>query len=89
MITQRTIDRIKSDTGADILLFRVGDYFWEAVHEDAETVSRALGISTRDVSRSGQRIPACGFLYTHLDAYTAKLRSDGFVVDLVGGKGSE
>jgi outer membrane biosynthesis protein TonB len=56
-----------------VLLFRMGD-FYEAFEEDAELVSRVLGLTltTRD-----KTIPMCGFPVTSLEIHLRKLLQGG------------
>ena len=63
----------KASIPADaVLLFRLGD-FYEEFFEDAETVSRALGLTL--TRRQG--IPMCGFPYHALDSYLPRLIAAG------------
>ena len=65
-----------------ILLFQMGD-FYETFYEDAETVSRTLGIAltSRDLDReSGEPIPLAGFPVHALEGYLSRLLKAGFRV---------
>jgi DNA mismatch repair protein MutS len=56
-----------------LLLFRMGD-FYELFHDDAELVSRVLGLTL--TSRDGQ-IPMAGFPHHQLEPYLRKLLHSG------------
>jgi len=60
-----------------ILLFRVGDYY-EALHEDAVTISAVLGIGVM-----GTPIRMAGFPHHCLDLYLPKLVKAGYRVAVV------
>jgi DNA mismatch repair ATPase MutS len=71
-------DKFKAESGADILLFRIGD-FYEAFFDDAKWTAKSLGLTltTRNPKGSKPEIPMTGFPYHQLDAYTAKIVSLG------------
>ncbi len=56
-----------------ILFYRVGD-FYEMFYEDAQTVSKEIGLTlTGKDSGDGERAPMCGVPYHSVDTYIAKL----------------
>lgn len=61
-----------------VLLFRMGD-FYEAFFDDAELISRLLGITltARQKKEDGSGIPLAGFPYHALDGYLARLLRSG------------
>ena len=60
-----------------ILLYRVGE-FYEALFEDAATVSRLLGIVlTRRPQKNAADIPMCGVPAGSADGAVARLRRHG------------
>lgn len=61
-----------------LLLFRMGDFF-ESFYEDAEKVSRVLGIAltARQKKEDGTGIPLAGFPHHALEGYLAKLLRAG------------
>jgi len=61
---------IKEQYPDALLLFRVGD-FYEAYREDAENVSRILGITL--THRGTSKMKFCGFPFHALDTYLPKL----------------
>lgn len=64
-----------------ILLFRVGS-FYEALFEDAELVSDALGLKLSDRPSGGTAspVPQCGFTHQALDTYLPRLLAQGYRV---------
>ncbi|HEX3034727.1 MAG TPA: DNA mismatch repair protein MutS, partial [Thermodesulfobacteriota bacterium] len=63
-----------------IVLFQMGDFF-EAFDEDAETVSRELGIAfTSKQMGKGVRVPLAGVPVHALDQYVGKLIGKGYKV---------
>ncbi len=69
----------KKQAGDAILLFRMGD-FYETFYDDAETISKVLGIAltSRSADKRGQRIPLAGFPYRALESYLTKLVQAGY-----------
>lgn len=61
-----------------VLLFRMGD-FYEAFYDDAELLSRVLGIAltSRQKKDDGSGIPLAGFPHHALDGYLARLLRSG------------
>ena len=70
-------ERIKAEFPDGILLFRLGD-FYETFGEDAEIVSRDLGIAltSKELGR-GHRVPLAGVPTHSLDASVARLLEKG------------
>ncbi len=70
-------ERIKAEFPDGILLFRLGD-FYETFGEDAEIVSRDLGIAltSKELGR-GHRVPLAGVPTHSLDASLARLLEKG------------
>lgn len=66
--------RIKAEHPDELLLFRMGD-FYETFYDDAEVVSRVLGITltSRQKGGGGERIPLAGFPWHALDGYLSRL----------------
>ena len=63
-----------------VLLYRMGDFF-ETFNEDAQTISRVLGITlTSRGSGAAGRIPLAGFPHHQLERYLPKLVSAGYKV---------
>ncbi|HWE61042.1 MAG TPA: DNA mismatch repair protein MutS, partial [Chloroflexota bacterium] len=64
-----------------ILLFRIGT-FYEALFEDAELVSDALGLKLSDRPSGGSAppVPQCGFTHHALDSYLPRLLAQGYRV---------
>ncbi len=69
---------VKAQNPEALLLFRCGD-FYESYGDDAETVSRILGIVLTRRS-TGENIPMAGFPYHSLETYLPKLVRAGFKV---------
>jgi DNA mismatch repair protein MutS len=71
---------IKSANMDSLLFYRMGD-FYELFFDDAETASRALGITlTKRGKHLGQDIPMCGVPVHAADEYLSKLISLGYRV---------
>jgi DNA mismatch repair protein MutS len=71
---------IKSANMDSLLFYRMGD-FYELFFDDAETASRALGITlTKRGKHLGEDIPMCGVPVHAADEYLSKLISLGFRV---------
>ena len=74
---KRQYERIKAEFPDGILLFRLGD-FYETFGEDAEIVSRDLGIAltSKDLG-GGHRVPLAGVPTHSLDSSVARLLEKG------------
>ncbi len=74
---KKQYERIKAEFPDGILLFRLGD-FYETFGEDAEIVSRDLGIAltSKELGR-GHRVPLAGVPTHSLDASLARLLEKG------------
>ena len=72
----RQYDEVKEKHPGTILLFRVGD-FYETFSEDAELVSKELGITLTKRNNGGDQTPLAGFPYHALDTYLPKLVKRG------------
>ncbi|MEX2573243.1 MAG: DNA mismatch repair protein MutS [Balneolaceae bacterium] len=70
---------IKETHPGTILLFRVGD-FYETFSDDAELVSRELGITLTKRNNGGDQTPLAGFPYHALETYLPKLVERGYRV---------
>ncbi len=70
---------IKDQYPGTILLFRVGD-FYETFADDAERVSRELGITLTKRNNGGDMTPLAGFPYHALETYLPKLVKKGYRV---------
>jgi len=70
---------IKEKHPGTILLFRVGD-FYETFSDDAELVSKELGITLTKRNNGGDQTPLAGFPYHALDTYLPKLVKRGYKV---------
>ena len=72
---------LKRRHGDAVLLCRVGD-FYEAFNEDAELISRVLGIALtgRDKDKNGNRVPMSGVPHHSLDSHLYKLVKAGYKV---------
>lgn len=73
---------LKASQPGKILLFQMGDFF-ETFFEDAETVSRVLGIAltSRELDReTGEPVPLAGFPVHALDGYLSRLLRAGYRV---------
>ncbi len=69
-------ERIKAQYPGTILLFRVGD-FYETFSEDAELLSKELGITLTKRNNGGDQTPLAGFPYHALESYLPKLVRKG------------
>lgn len=69
---------VKEQYPGTLLLYRIGD-FYELFYEDAEIISRALGLTltSRDKG-STNPIPMAGFPYQQLDNYLRRLVQAGY-----------
>ena len=65
-------ERIKAQHPGTILLFRVGD-FYETFSEDAELLSKELGITLTRRNNGGDQTPLAGFPHHALESYLPKL----------------
>jgi len=72
----RQYDDVKEKHPGTILLFRVGD-FYETFSDDAELVSKELGITLTKRNNGGDQTPLAGFPYHALDTYLPKLVKRG------------
>lgn len=70
---------IKEKHPGTILLFRVGD-FYETFSDDAELISKELGITLTKRNNGGDQTPLAGFPYHSLDTYLPKLVKLGYRV---------
>ena len=70
---------IKEKHPGTILLFRVGD-FYETFSDDAELISKELGITLTKRNNGGDQTPLAGFPYHSLDTYLPKLVKRGYRV---------
>jgi DNA mismatch repair protein MutS len=71
---------IKAANSDSLLFYRMGD-FYELFFDDAETASRALGITlTKRGKHAGQDIPMCGVPVHAADDYLQKLIAFGYRV---------
>lgn len=68
--------KIKNENPDSILLFRVGD-FYETFGDDAELVSKELGITLTKRNNGSDQTPLAGFPYHALDTYLPKLVKRG------------
>lgn len=75
----RQYDKIKQEHEGTVLLFRVGD-FYETFADDAELVSRELGITLTKRNNGSDQTPLAGFPYHALDTYLPKLVKKGYRV---------
>lgn len=75
----RQYDEVKEKHPGTILLFRVGD-FYETFSEDAELVSKELGITLTKRNNGSDQTPLAGFPYHALDTYLPKLVKRGYRV---------
>ena len=72
--------KLKNQHPDEVLFFRLGD-FYEMFFEDAEKISKELGLTL--TSREGgnkTRIPMCGVPYHSVDNYLAKLIDRGYKI---------
>ena len=72
----RQHQKIKAENPDAILLFRVGD-FYETFGNDAELVSKELGITLTKRNNGSDQTPLAGFPYHALDTYLPKLVKRG------------
>ncbi len=72
----RQHQKIKAENPDSILLFRVGD-FYETFGDDAELVSKELGITLTKRNNGSDQTPLAGFPYHALDTYLPKLVKRG------------
>ena len=70
---------IKEKHPGTILLFRVGD-FYETFGEDAELISKELGITLTKRNNGGDQTPLAGFPHHSIDSYLHKLVKRGHKV---------
>lgn len=70
---------IKEKHPGTILLFRVGD-FYETFADDAQLISKELGITLTKRNNGGDQTPLAGFPYHALDTYLPKLVKRGYRV---------
>lgn len=75
----RQYDEVKEKHPGTILLFRVGD-FYETFSDDAELVSKELGITLTKRNNGSDQTPLAGFPYHALDTYLPKLVKRGYRV---------
>ncbi len=75
----RQYHQIKEEHEGAILLFRVGD-FYETFADDAELVSKELGITLTKRNNGSDQTPLAGFPYHALDTYLPKLVKKGYRV---------
>ncbi|MDZ7681238.1 MAG: DNA mismatch repair protein MutS [Fodinibius sp.] len=75
----RQYHKIKDEHDGAILLFRVGD-FYETFADDAELVSKELGITLTKRNNGSDQTPLAGFPYHALDTYLPKLVKKGYRV---------
>lgn len=75
----RQYHEIKEENEGAILLFRVGD-FYETFADDAELVSKELGITLTKRNNGSDQTPLAGFPYHALDTYLPKLVKKGYRV---------
>ncbi|HLR76202.1 MAG TPA: hypothetical protein VK106_00990, partial [Balneolaceae bacterium] len=71
--------KIKAENPDAVLLFRVGD-FYETFGDDAELVSKELGITLTKRNNGADQTPLAGFPYHALDTYLPKLVKKGYRV---------
>ncbi|MEX0723417.1 MAG: DNA mismatch repair protein MutS [Gracilimonas sp.] len=71
--------QIKDEHPGTILLFRVGD-FYETFADDAQLISKELGITLTKRNNGGDQTPLAGFPYHALDNYLPKLVKKGYKV---------
>ena len=73
---------IKEKNPDNILLYQVGDFF-EALNDDAVTVSKALDLTlTSRKIDDNEKIPMCGFPQHRLETYINMLNDRGFDVSV-------
>src|SRR5690625_1193602 len=72
----RQYHEIKEEHEGALLLFRVGD-FYETFADDAELVSKELGITLTKRNNGNDQTPLAGFPYHALDTYLPKLVKRG------------
>lgn len=76
---QEQYTRIKSKYQDFIVLFRLGD-FYEAFEEDAELLSRVLGITLTSRGKNENKTPLAGIPYHSLNNYMPKLVDAGLKI---------
>ncbi|MHB1604827.1 MAG: DNA mismatch repair protein MutS [Leptospirales bacterium] len=78
----RQYSRLREEVNGSLLLFRLGD-FYELFGDQAETVSRVLGLTltTRDRNRP-HPLPMCGIPARSLELYLPRLIYQGFSVGI-------
>ncbi|MEO7737359.1 MAG: DNA mismatch repair protein MutS, partial [Candidatus Dojkabacteria bacterium] len=76
---QEQYNRIKSETPGTVVLFRMGD-FYETFDEDAELVSRVLGITLTSRGKNENRQPLAGIPYHALPTYMPRLVEAGLKI---------
>jgi len=70
---------IKRQVPDMLLFFRLGD-FYELFFEDAEVVSRELGLTLTGRDGGSERVPMCGVPYHSADQYLRQLLEKGYRV---------
>lgn len=78
----RQYHEIKKANPDCIVLFQLGD-FYEALYEDAKTVSKVLDIVLTGRNKKGERVPMAGVPVHAIDAYMPRLVNAGYKVALV------
>ena len=78
----RQYHEIKKKNPGCIVLFQLGD-FYEALYEDAKTVSKVLDIVLTGRNKSGERVPMAGVPVHAIDTYLPRLVNAGYKVALV------
>lgn len=76
---QQQYNKIKSQYKDYIVLFRLGD-FYEAFNEDAETLSKILGITLTGRGKDQDRIPMAGIPHHALNNYIPKILENKFKI---------
>ncbi|MEP7103198.1 MAG: DNA mismatch repair protein MutS [Candidatus Dojkabacteria bacterium] len=76
---QEQFKKIKSENPGTVILFRLGD-FYETFDEDAETVSRVLGITLTSRGKDENRQPLAGIPYHALPNYMPRLVEAGLKI---------
>lgn len=78
----RQYHEIKKGNPDCIVLFQLGD-FYEALYDDAKTVSKVLDIVLTSRNKRGERVPMAGVPVHAIDSYLTKLVNAGHKVALV------
>ena len=78
----RQYHEIKKNNPGCIVLFQLGD-FYEALYEDAKTVSKVLDIVLTGRNKSNERVPMAGVPVHAIDTYLPRLVNAGYKVALV------